>query len=402
MAVLTISVCLELPAWPQRDLRQIQDEYAAADAELHKHLQFDQWLDGEPGTPALLARDWTLAREWVTAWMDAHPADGMSGAKTAFEIIAPSEPAQILVLTENSVLVTVPGVIGNVFLVSRENGRHRVAWSIDQAGDQPAKFARALEKWRAGPAGTFDGAKRASVEGPTGPLVPMLGLLPEDRQGRARFYIDAAYAQAAGGSGTKQISVWVWDGQAARPLIIHDYRVTWFQSKFTRLEGDLLKVHEKRQFRMFYVCAGCEERQIEWVVRVTPDGLEDLGETSSTPQMDAVDELFYRLTRGESAAAVATPAAIAAATSILQEARDSNPGEDLREAHSLGMIISQSGEWSGARGVICLGASGIGLNAFGLKHEGDGWIVASIAKGEEACPAGPAPKPYHLPSQLLK
>lgn len=108
----------------------------------------------------------TLAREWVTAWMDAHPADGMSGAKTAFEIIAPSEPAQILVLTENSVLVTVPGVIGNVFLVSRENGRHRVAWSIDQAGDQPAKFARALEKWRAGPAGTFDGAKRASVEDP--------------------------------------------------------------------------------------------------------------------------------------------------------------------------------------------------------------------------------------------
>ncbi|MBN9660020.1 MAG: hypothetical protein J0H49_17665 [Acidobacteria bacterium] len=299
-------------------------------------------------------------------------------------------------------LVQTPGAIGNVFIVTKARGRHRVAWSIDQAADPPGEFAVGLAKWRASSAGPSEVFKRASVERPTGPLVPNLGLLPQDRQGRARFYIDAAYAQSAGGSGTKQISLWIWDGQSARPLILRDYRVTWFQAKFTRLEGDLLKVHEKRLFRMFDSCSGCDERQIEWVVRVTPDGLEELRETSATPQMDAVDELFYRLTRGEPAATVATPAAIDAATSILEEVRKSNPQMNFREAHSLGMIMSEKSKWFGASGTICLGTSGIGLNAFSLKHGANGWIVTSIGKGEAACPAGPEPKPHHLPPQLLR
>lgn len=388
--------------WPQRVLQKIQAEYAAVDAELQKHLKFDQWLDGEPGTPALVARHWALSREWVTVWMDAHPMEGLEGAKKALAVIAPSELAQSVPLDQDSVLVQAPGAIGNVFIVTRANGRHRVAWSIDRTGDQPGQLSEALAKWRAESAGSFDGSKRRSGAGPTGPLVPALGLLPQDRQGRARFYIDAAYAQAAGGSGTKQISLWIWDGQAARALIVRDYRVSWFQSKLTSLEGDLLKVHEKGQFRMFSSCAGCEERQVDWILRVTPDGLEDLGETSSTPQMDAVDEMFYRLTRGESAATVATPAAIDAATSILEEARKSDPQMNFRAAHSLGMIMSEKSNWFGGSGLICLGTSGIGLNAFGLKHEANGWIVTSIAKGEVACPAGPAPKPHHLPPQILR
>ncbi|MGJ5819593.1 hypothetical protein [Paludibaculum fermentans] len=378
LAVLTISIGLAQPAWPQRELPRIQADYAAADAELHRHLQFEQWLDNEPGTPEVLARYWALVREWVAAWMDAHPAEGMQGAKTALTTIAPSESPRILVLNENTVLVAAPGAIGNVFIVIKASDRHRVAWSIDQAGGQPAKFADTLADWRAGSPGS---------------LVPALGALPEDRQGRARFYIDAAYAQSAGGSGTKQFSLWIWDGQAARALVMRDYRVTWFQSKITRLEGDILKVHEKRQFRMFFACAGCEERQTDWIMRVTPDGVEDLGEISTVPELDAVDELFYRLTRGEPATRVASPEAIAAATSLLEKARDSNPGKDFREANSLGMIMSQSGQRIADNALVCLATFDIDLSAFRLKRVDDGWYVASIAKGTEACGEGQARRP---------
>lgn len=385
LTFLLFCVCLELPAWPQRDQRRIQAEYAAAQSELQKHLQFDQWLDGEPGTPALLARYWALSREWVTAWMDAHPAEGLEGVKKALAELVPSDPAQSVPLDKDSVLVQAPGAIGNVFIVTRANGLHRVAWSIDRAGDRRGQFSEGLDKWRVESAGSSDGSKRRSGEGPNGPLVPAFGVLPQDRQGRARFYIDAAYAQSAGGSGTKQISLWIWDGQAARALIVRDYRVSWFQSKFTRLERDVLKVHEKRQFRMLSSCAGCEERQTDWMLRVTPDGVVDLGAVSTVPELDAVDELFYRLTHAQATAGVASEGAVAAAQELLRRPGPANLEVDAEQKLSLGMIVSSSVTHEGATARVCLATLGLDGSVYRLKAVGEKYVVTEINKAPGDC-----------------
>jgi hypothetical protein len=99
-------------------------------------------------------------------------------------------------------------------------------------------------------------------------VIARLGRLPDDSKGRARFYIDGMYAQSASGTVGAQISVWVWDGNTARPPIAHDYGMTIDQAVGTRLEGDLLN---------------------------PPEGIQYLGEKSTVPLLDVVDEPFYRV-----------------------------------------------------------------------------------------------------------
>jgi len=65
----------------------------------------------------------------------------------------------------------------------------------------------------------------------TGPLViPKIGRLPDDAQGRACFYIDATYAQVAGATVGAQISLWTWDGSQALPQLTREYFYTGEQS----------------------------------------------------------------------------------------------------------------------------------------------------------------------------
>ena len=365
-------------------LEQIRFEFNNAWAELQRHVVDEQWIDDDPQSPKLLAMVWQLAAEWVAAWLDERPAATTGELKAAMSVLDALETPDCLALDDNSVLVAAPGPIGNVFIVTRAGDHYLLAWSTAQPQKSNAKQAELLAAWRAENARHGGRGPYWAASGTAGPVIPRLGSLPKDGEGHARFYIDGIYAQGAGGTVGAQATLWVWDGVTALILAARDYAVMIDQQVGTRLEGDLLKVQQKKSFRSFFSCGMCEERQTDWVVRITPAGIEDLGERVVVPELDSVDELFYRLIHGRSAAALATPDVIHAAQNVLRQARSLSSEKEWKKLPSLGMM-----EWTMAKDkgdtILCVATDDGGPNLFKLKPAGDHFFITEMheAKGCE-------------------
>jgi hypothetical protein len=214
-----------------------------------------------------------------------------------------------------------------------------------------------------------------------------LGILPSDAKGHPRFYIEGFYAQEAGGTGGEQITLWIWDGVTARLQLARYYLVMIDQKVGTRMEGDLLKVQQKKSFRTFFSCGECEEHQMDWIVRITPDGIKEIGEKSAVPELDAVDELFYRVINGESAPDIAAPAVIETATHIVDNTREGESDKEWKEFRSLGMM----GDWSVTKNkngeVLCLETDNTDLvtGIFTLRPAGDGFFITDFRETNEPC-----------------
>jgi hypothetical protein len=376
---------LPVLAWAQSNLEKIKTDYANASAQLEKHLDHDQWIDDDPGSPKLLARQWSLAGEWVAAWLNAHPHAGPSGVKDALANLAPSSTPKYLVLNDTTFLVVAPSPIGNVFIVSKFGDGYRVAWSTAQVQEASGESADVLAAWRAEHALLGGRGPYWAASGSAGPVIPQLGILPSDAKGDARFYIDGMYQQGAGGTVGAQISLWVWDGVTARPQLTRGYTFMIDQKVGTRMEGDLLKVQQKKFFRSLSSCGQCEERQTDWIVRVLPDGMKEVGEKSLVPELDAVDELFFRVISGKSASGAAAPDAIEAAKRIVDSERANESEKDWKEFPNLGMIY----RWSVAKNkdgeVLCLALFDVGANMFKLRPAGDSFFITDVTKTDESC-----------------
>ena len=306
---VVLSLMLALSACgPQSNLRHIKTNYQAARVELRKHLVDDFWIDNDPRSPELLARQWSLAGQWVAAWLSNRPSVSPDDVKTAILELAPGTNADSLAciaLNDTTFLVTGPGPIGNVFIVTRSGRGYRLAWSTAQHQESIGKQDGVIAAWRP------ENARQGNRGPDRGAVIPRLGRLPADANGHPRFYIDGIYAQSAGGTVGAQISIWLWDGVTARPLIARNFTYMIDQAVGTRMEGDLLKVQQKEFFQTFFACGGCEERQTDWILRIAADGIEDLGDTPVVPELDTIDELFYRLIHGKSVAGMAAPEALA-------------------------------------------------------------------------------------------
>jgi hypothetical protein len=383
LGTFTLVVCLVMlaaPARAQSSLEKIKTDYATASARLEKHLDHDQWIDADPKSPELLARQWSLAGEWVAAWLNAHPHAGAEGVKAAITELAPSFTPQFLVLNATTFLVVSPSPIGNVFIVSKFGDGYRVAWSTAQVQEAIGESAETLAAWRPEHALLGGRGPYWAASGSAGPVIPQLVILPSDAKGHARFYIDGMYQQGAGGTVGGQISLWVWDGSTARPQITREYTLMIDQKVGTRMEGDLLKVQQKKFFRTLASCGDCEERQTDWIVRITPDGMKELGEKSLVPELDAVDELFFRVINGKSASDIAAPAAIEAAKGIVDSERADESEKDWKEFPNLGMIDGWSVTKNKDGEVLCLALFDVGANTFKLRPAGDNFFIADITK----------------------
>ncbi len=214
---------------------------------------------------------------------------------------------------------------------------------------------------------------------------PKLAILPTDAKGHPRFYIVGDYAQGEAGTNGEQISLWFWDGITARPQLTRVYAVMIEQKVGTRMEGDLLKVQEKKRFRTFYSSEESEERQTDWIVRITPDSTKELGEKSAVPELDAVDELFYRVINGKSASDMAAPAAIEAAKGIVDSEHTNESEKAWKEFPSLGMIDRWSVTKNKDGEVLCLSLFDIGANMFNLRPAGASFFITDITKTDESC-----------------
>jgi hypothetical protein len=257
-----------------------------------------------------------------------------------------------------------------------------MAWNIAQRQEATGKPAEVLAAWR--PEGGLKSGRGPGAN--SGSIVPIrLGILPSDAKGHTRFYIEGICAQEVGGTEGEQITLWMWDGVTGRLQLARYYVVMIDQKVGTRMEGDLLKVQEKKSFRTFFSCGECEERQTDWIVRIAPDGMKALGEKSVVPELDAVDELFYREINGKSASDIAGPAAVRSAKGIVDGARSQEFEEEWKKFPSLGMM----GEWSVTKNkdgeVLCLDTDDIGTNIFKLRPVGGGFFITDVRKTCESC-----------------
>ena len=139
---------LPASARAQSNIEKIKTAYAAVSAKLEKHLVHGAWLDDDPESPKLLALQWSLAGEWVAAWLNAHPHAGPAGVKAAIAELAPSSIPQYLALNTGTFLVVSPSPVGNVFIVSKSGDDYRLAWSTAQRQETSGKSAEVLAAWR--------------------------------------------------------------------------------------------------------------------------------------------------------------------------------------------------------------------------------------------------------------
>jgi hypothetical protein len=381
-ALLLASCSLIVPsAWSQPSLEDIKIDYQTVSTKLKKHLVDEAWIDDDPESANLLAQQWSLAGDWVAAWLNAHPHSGAAGVRAAILELAPSSTPQYLVLNDTTFLVVSPGLVGNVFIVSKSGGNYRLAWSTEQPQDASGKSAALLVAWRAKNARYGDW----TTSGSAGSIVNVrLGILPSDAKGRPRFYIEGTYAQEAGGTVAEQISLWVWDGVTARPQLSRYFLVMLDQKVKTRMEGDFLKVQQKKDFRTFFPCGECEGRQTDWIVRITPENITEVGEKSLVPELDAVDELFYRVINSKSAADIAAPAVIKAARGITNAERSDEPDKEWKQFPELGMIDEWSVSRMKDREVLCLGIDGV-TNMYKLKRTDDSFYITDITRNCDSC-----------------
>jgi hypothetical protein len=374
-----------MPVPAQQQTPKDRAEYDATVAEVKAHLVDGQWIDDDPRSPGLLRRQWSLAAAWVSDWLDAHQPGGIADVRAALVALAPDEKCEAVALNDAAFLIEAPGPIGNVFIIARSGSHFRLAWSIADPQQTTGKQGQILAAWRAENARHGGHGAYWAASGRAGPIIPRIAKLPDDAAGNSRFYIDGLYAQSAGGTVGAQISIWLWNGITAHALAARDYTVMIDQKVGTRLEGNLLKVQEKKFFRAFFSCGSCEERQTDWIVRVAEHGIEDLGEVSAVPELDAVDEMLYRLIRGKPVTDLGTPAAIGAAKRLINEARAEQSPEDWKKFPTLGMMmLSRLADEKGGR-VLCLGMDWAGTNIFRLRTTTTGFFITSITAAPGGC-----------------
>ncbi len=339
-----------------------------------------RYIDNAPESADLLAQRWSLLRDWAAAWLNQNPSAGPQEIAAALGSLAEDAYPECLRLNDRAFLVSVASPLGNVFILAQSNGQYRVAWSTDQEQRNAGKQRKALTAWRA-----RNSQGQPAVNRP-GPLTPMLGRLSADANGNSRFYIDATYSADEGGTVDAQFSLWLWNGSTAVPQLVHEYAKFIDQKAGIRLEGGLLKVQEKKFFRAFFSCGMCEERQVDWIVRVTPKNFQYLGEKSLVPELDVIDELLYRVIHHRSSASLASASAASYARRMVREQQEQNTPKDWKAFPSIGMM----GEWairqSRGRTVLCLTLDpGGSNNLFTMKSTGGRFFITRIQPISQEC-----------------
>jgi hypothetical protein len=135
--------------------------------------------------------------------------------------------------------------------------------------------------------------------------------LPPAADGAARFYVEAAYAQAAGATRGNQLSLWRWKDGEMEAFSRTDFATGGDAPQGVALAGDKLEITGKGFWSHFMVCGACDGRQEQHLLRVTPTGVVDLGMITLTPELDALDALLGRLADNSPTDDIAAPEAAA-------------------------------------------------------------------------------------------
>ena len=234
---------------------------------------------GEPEAVRAIGCLWTLTQRWTSEYLNAYP---QASAREILADLAPLAKAgemepSVVRLSGDAVVVSLDSSFqGTVFAVSRiPSHPFAVTWDIRT---QPAIAwpDASLMPW----VDTIPG-----VHG--GPLGGRVLALPPQRSGRPRFLIEAFEHAGMGLEVPGQISVWEWTGSEAVPELIQDYLTTGGLN--ARLQGDRLRVRTKENLQRIYTCGSCDDPKGTWTLRITSDGVVDLGHTFDDPLVQFVE-----------------------------------------------------------------------------------------------------------------
>jgi hypothetical protein len=297
-----------------RRVEAIRIEHAQVLAQL-KDKQTGRCCEMSVEEKLLIRSGWALVGEFATAYLNEHPrtsADEL--AKQLVSLNPPNDPAegeprlycQVLVLAPKVLLVVANYQGPSTFFVVNElrPGTFRVAWRV--LDDAIHHFARRDEigRWAYLSHGSYG----------DGPLSGSAHLLPADRSGRPRFYLNA-WSVGDGGTRLWQLSVWSWDGLKAVPLLIDAYWTSWaawheLGESPDSFDGSVLAVRTKEDLQHLFSCGMCAAPTGWWKIRIEPDRIVNLGHALDEPAYQVLDELLTRVPRGEDASHLAAPAVI--------------------------------------------------------------------------------------------
>lgn len=353
------NICLAYQSDP------IKQEYREAKEALLSHTD-GFGIDGDPKAPELLDREWTLTGAWIAHYLDTHRNTGSEQLAAAIKELDPALESNAVQLEGNTyVIATSDAEIGTAFIISHVDGAFKVVWDIKDAAATHVEQRAVLTRWSAH--GTMEGGISGRV-----------GKLPKSGRGRARFYLDATYAQAAGGTGGAQLSVWEWNGIDASPILVKRYSyLRGTPGTGAIFDGDLLRVHGKGSFKTLFSCGGCKDPEVELRLRVTPEKIVDLGQQSLVPELDVIDGLFYKLQRRMSVADVAAPQVATALASTISGVR-ADPDVKKNDYASLGMLFDSKVRHDAKESKVCLEADGPGRYLFTLVPRNGKSFVADV------------------------
>jgi hypothetical protein len=346
--------------------------YDAAMAELKRHCDdFCGWgLGKDPAEVKALDALWNATQDWAVAFLDNHPGVTAEKLQTEFlnrhreghESVEPSDV--VLLAPDLYAFATQWGETGNVFVVGKREDHWAVVWDIAKAetGNFPT-----LKGWRSTAAQTACRDKSSNC----GPFYGTAFALKPDRQGRVRFGVRAIYAQMAGATVGGQVSFWRWDGAKGEPLLAGTFAVMADDAGDT-FAPEKVTIRTKHDFKTFYGCGGCVGRQLDWTFRVLPDRIVDEGKKPVVPELDAVDELLFRIAHRKPAADLAGPGVIATLTKQIEPAKGDDGG--------FGMEMDRKIRHSANGSTVCLLVDGLPMNTFVLERRQGRFFITDARK----------------------
>ena len=374
IGLLSISAAGQMPA----------ERYQEAKHQLEIHSPNQDFLDDDsPAAVQALADMWRASADAVINLLGQQPgATTQQISLVLCKLDGPSAdckggngpaPDVIQLGPQLFVAALFSGEVGTVFVVGPRSGKPTLLWSIENSAPQAADPRGLLGAWKLDRAGgKCRETKSEHKPGTCGPLYAALGLLTPDSNGHPRFYISAGYAQIMGATIGKQASVWRWAGDRADLLWIDWYDFMIDQRLGDHFKEGILSFGEKEEFRSFFACGSCDGRAVMQRLRITPDGVDNLGKQSTMPELDLIDELFWRLSEGKSTANIATPQVSQLLRPQIVDAK--------RESHkiephffSVGMLDDFSIHRSARGTKVCFTADGdVGRLYFNLEKAANG------------------------------
>ena len=299
--------------------------------------------DDAPGLGVALDRSWSALADWTAGYLDAHP--DVTAEQLAKAVVALDPPRRCAdndahcfneyPLSATAVRFECPPETsfvvaanypksGTFFVVARANDGHFYAmWNIKDVARRHYAARDEIGYWAWTGSGWGDG-----------PATGRVGPLPRAASGKPRFYIDAVAAAEAGGTFRSQFSVWEWSGAEARPLFIESYHVS-FDTEPVTVKGGDVSIPMKGSYKSAFTCGMCPEPRVLRSLRVTGDGVHDLGAVDDQPALRCVDDLWDRLIHGQDAGGGAAPEVVAALRPVVEKVKRS-AGADLD--YSLGLL----------------------------------------------------------------